>query len=232
MNNWLNGAGPGGNGTGPTDRGSYLSRFWRGLTRGRNAAEDASVHRIAMQLNVDSQGPDNPRAALLVTPGEGYPIAVSSMAVAVALAEEIGRDVLLVDACRRASDLSRALGCEHNAGFSNFLADPGVGLDGLVLPTSSERVWFMPAGSAAVGTGSAEEIASLLRAGLERYDFILFSGGAVLSNPLALALAPRVGCVLLFAAVNETSVDDFEAAKDTLGLCNARRVGVVVARRH
>ena len=64
-----------------------------------------------------------------------------------------------------------------------------------------------------------------------RYDFVLLSGGSVLDDSMALALAPHVGGVLLLVVENKTTVEGLDAAQDALSLCKARKVGLVLTTR-
>lgn len=208
------------------------SRWWPSLWgRWRRPEQDlAPYRRLALQLHYDLPRPDSARSVLLVTPTTSTLCAYGSAALACCLAEELQRPVLLIDASPRQPEVSRILDCTANRGYADFLSDPTLSLDELVLPTNHENVRFLPAG-ANLGPSqpaSPDDIRVLLKAAESRYEFVLLSGGSVLHNSMALALTPCVGCVLLLAIENETMVDDLDAAQDALSFCKARKVGLVL----
>ena len=126
--------------------------------------------------------------------------------------------------------MSHLLGCDGAPGLSDYLgADPKMPLADLVFPTTYPNVAFLPAGAPATLSKPAppDEIAGLLLAMQQQYDFVLLCGGSVLNNSVALAVAPYLGCVLLLAVENETLVEDLDAAQDALAFCKARKVGIV-----
>jgi Mrp family chromosome partitioning ATPase len=220
-----------GNGNGHGAR----SRWWS--LKGRRHPEEEMVpyRRLALQLHHDLSEPGEVRAALVVTattPSTASIGAHGSVALALCLADELRRPVLLVDACPRRPEASRILDCSAARGFADFLSEPETSLDQLVLPTSNALVSFMPAGInlPSATPASSGAVAALLRAALPRFDFVLFCGGAVLTDSISLALVPSVGCVLLLAVEDDTRLEDLEAAQETLGFCRARKVGVVLTK--
>jgi hypothetical protein len=204
-------------------------RWWPFWRRAHESDDSAPYRRLALQLHYDLCRPDNPRSVLLVTPNPSRLCAYGSATLACCLADELRRPILLVDACPAAPEASRMLGSAAIRGFSDLLLTPSLPWDDLVLPTSHENVWFLPAG-ATVGPSQAappEHIVAVLKAAEARYDFVLVCGGSVLSNTMALAVVPYVGCVLLLAIENQTRVEDLDAAQETLQFCKASKVGLV-----
>jgi len=112
-------------------------------------------------------------------------------------------------------------------GLGDLADDPALRLEDVVIPTSHVNVSFLPAGESQDSL-AAPDLAGLLDAAMDRYDLVLLSGGSVLNDPRALALASSVGCVLLLAIENETRVEDLRAAQSALSLSNAREVGLVL----
>lgn len=210
----------------------FASGWWASLW-GRLRQSDvdlAPYRRLALQLHYALPRPDNPRSVLLVTPTTSGLCAHSSVTLVCCMGEALRRPVLLIDVCPRAPEASRILDCSANRGFADLLSDPKLPLDELALPTTREHVSFLPAGSnvGASAPASPEEMSAVLKAAESRYDFVLLSGGSVLSDSMALALAPHAGCVLLLVTENETPVEDLDAAQDSLSFCKARKVGLVL----
>lgn len=219
MNNG-NGSNGGGNG----------SRSWWGKRLHEPESALAAYQRLALQLHYDLPRPEHSRSALVVTPTASLIAAHGSSDLARCLAEQLQRPVLLVDACPGAPQLSKILNCESRPGFTDFLANPTIPIDDLVLPTTHANLSFLPAGSGATSdfAFAPRHIQSGLQAAEERFEFLIFCGASVLGNSVSLALAPWVGRVLLLAVENETRIEDLDAAQDALFFCKAGKVGLVL----
>jgi Mrp family chromosome partitioning ATPase len=205
--------------------------FLRGRPRPAEAADRSPYRRLALQLHFELKGPKARRSVLLVTPVASPLSAQGSMTLAECLAEELRRPVLLIDASPRDRRVSRMLDCAASRGFCDLLSDPAI-LDEVLLPTSCENVYFLPAGTAFnVAEEVPDEFDAILKALESRYEFVLLSGGSVLNDSVALSLAPHVGRVLLLVVDNETMREDMEAANDILLHCKARNVGLVLTSR-
>src|SRR5262249_35596105 len=138
------------------------------------------------------------RSLMLVTAGEGEFEARCSLELAESLAHELGKPVLVVDAAPRERPPSRPLQCSELRGLTDALVEPELPLGEIVLRTSHPNVAVVPAGIIAEPAGhvAADRVAGLLEAFQRDHEVVLFSGGAVPANGLALALAPLVGRVL------------------------------------
>jgi Mrp family chromosome partitioning ATPase len=206
-------------------------RWWHSLRRKRHPEVDADLpayRRLALQLHYDLPRGETGRSVLLVTPGGSTLSARASLMLASALAEQLAKPILLVDACPASPDTTRLIGWQSESGLSDFLAHThaDASLCDLVVPTTVENVHFLPAGPARPFLH--ERIDALLKAAVSRYDFVLLAGGSVLNDALALALTPSVECVLLVVMENETRVEDLDSARSALGYCKARKVGMLL----
>jgi hypothetical protein len=198
----------------PRDRDEYLAPY----------------HRLALQLRRDIAENDSSRSALIVSPDASPACAFGSAMLARCLAEESGGSVLLVDACAKESELTRRLDCVGQAGFAEFMKDATLPLERMVFPTSHDRVYFLPAGrrNGVRYPALSGNLSSVLEAAQSDFDYVLFSGGRLLDESIALMLAPRVGCVLLLVVEHQTKVEELDHAQDALGLCKPRKVGLVL----
>jgi len=226
--NGMNGNGANGNGNG---HGNGLGwRKWLPWSKLEASEEKlAPYRRLALQLHYDLMGPDNPRSVMLVTPSASGLCSHSSSALARSLGEDFRQSVLLVDACPLGAETSRLLECNGHPGFMDMVTQPSLSLHDLVLPTNDARVSFLAAGGHCdrLQPACPDLLSSLLKTIESRYDFTVLAGGSVLDNPAALAMAPHVGCVLLLAVEDETTLDDFDAARVALDVCRPRKFGVV-----
>jgi Mrp family chromosome partitioning ATPase len=201
--------------------------------RSRSGPDLTAYHRLVLQLHYDLPRGQEPRSALLATPVHATGIAAhGSSALATCMAEELNRPILLVDASGRGAELSDLLDAAQEAGLVDLLEDPQRQLTDYVLPTSRDKLDFLPAGQWQ-GPPSPDHLEPLLSTMQEQYDFVVFCGGALMDNPMSLAVAPHAGCVLMLVVEKQTSIDDLDAAHDALSFCHARKAGVVLteARR-
>jgi hypothetical protein len=113
-------------------------------------------------------------------------------------------------------------------GWTDLLQNPVQKLESVVLPTNSENLWFLPAGSGATASPTPDEVQARLKAAQEQYDFVLVVGGPVLEDASGLELLPYVGCVLLLVRENETRTNDLRDAQEALALCKASNVRIVL----
>jgi Mrp family chromosome partitioning ATPase len=189
--------------------------------------------RLALQLRGALAPAEGPHSLMLVTPAEGDFEASCSLELAESLADELGKPVLVVDAVPRERRLSRLLKCAELRGLTDALVEPETPLGEIVLRTSHPNVSIVPAGIIAepVAHLASDRLVALLEAFQRDHAVVLFSGGGVLANGLALALAPVVDRVLLLAAENETTSEDLDSAQESLRVRNARDIGLVLATR-
>jgi hypothetical protein len=209
----------------------WRTSFWR-------VARPVTPHqepwrRLALRLHYDLPAPDRSRSAMLVTVGGGELAAQACLELAAGLADELGKPILVVDAAPRERSLTRLLNCAGRAGLTDVLFDTRTALGDILLPTTHPNVRFVAAGGHPdlVEHAAAERAGPVIEALQNEHEIVLFCGGAVPANALALALAPLVDCVLLFAAEDETMIEDFDAAQEALRIRRVRDIGLVVATR-
>lgn len=209
---------------------------WRALFRwaARPPKPDQEQwRRLAMRLRYGLGPGDGPRSVMLVSAGDGELEARCTLELAETLAEELGKPVLIADAAPRERRLSRLLKCEELRGLTDALVEPELPLADIVLRTSHPNIAVVPCGIVAdpMGHIATDRVAALLEGFQRDHEVVLFSGGGVPSNGLALALAPVVGRVLLLAAENVTTSEDLDAAYESLRVRSARDIGLVLATR-
>lgn len=204
------------------------SALWRRSRDGRS--ELASYRRIAMQLHYDLPRQEATRAVVVAPPVPAPSSAHAAAVLACCLAEELQKPVLLVDACPGAPEVSAAFGAEDQRGLLDLLGDPAPPLRDVVTPTTREQLWLLPVGrqTGRPVAATPDRIALVLEAVARTFDFAVFAGGSILQNSLSIALAPRVGSVLLLAIEGETRVEDLDTASTALAFCKAAKVGLVL----
>jgi hypothetical protein len=216
----------------PEVRPSLTRRLWAAVGgRARSqGSELAPYRRIAMQLHYDLPRGQAARAIVLAPPVPSSSAAQASSALAACLAEDLRKPVLLVDATPERPDITRQAAAVDQPGLLDLLVDPSIPLRDVVTATTREHLWLLPIGRRSNGGVAAtpDAIATILQAIGRTFDFAVFSGGSILENSLAIALAPHVGSVLLLAIEGETRVDDLDTASSALTYCKAAKVGLVL----
>ena len=154
--------------------------------------------------------------------------------LALSLAREIDRTVLVVDSDGAKADLGHLLGASRRPGLYDALADDELDLADLILRTQRAGLSFLPAGS--VREAATERLASHAMARLaqdlaQRYPerLILFDAPAVLGTSGAAALAAHVGQVLLVVEAGRTSAETVRRA--LAALAHAPMAGVVLNKQ-
>ena len=192
-------------------------------------SESIAFRRLALQLHHDLNASSSSRSVLVVSPDDAGACAMVSSRLACCMAEELAREVLLADATREGR-LSVALAEAVPTGLNDFLSDPSLPLEKLVLPTSAPGVAFLPSGSRSKGY-DPDHNANLLRAAGDRFNFVVVAAGAILNDPFALASAPLFGAVLLLVIENETPTKRFEEAAHALKMCGVERLHLTLVHR-
>jgi capsular exopolysaccharide synthesis family protein len=182
-----------------------------------------------LRTNVQFTDVDREHKVILVTSatdGEGRSTTVCNLGLALA---EAGTSVVIVDADLRKPAIARCLGVDGTIGLTDVLVNrvpperalqpiaPALDLlpSGLLPPNPSELL----------GSNRMVELISKLRAG---YDVVLIDTPPLLPVTDAAVLAPRADGVLLLVRQGRTTVQDVQAAKDSLHAVSGRIIGSVL----
>lgn len=190
--------------------------------------EDVSYRRLALQLHYDAVDGRLPRSVLITAPDGSAACAHATIGLACSLATELGRPVLLVDACSAAGSVTRLMADPQRPGLGELLANPALPLASLVLPTSHPNLSLLPAGVCPSNCPDSAVLTRALDLLATSYDFLVVAGGGALTHSLTRALAPHVGSVLLLGVENETRTDDLDAAQSALRFSNVQRLALVL----
>jgi capsular exopolysaccharide synthesis family protein len=176
-----------------------------------------------------SQAEKPPQVILLTSPSPGEGKTVTSVNIAIALAQD-GYSVLLVDADMRKGCCHQRLGLSRNSGLSNVLTGR-LPLGGGIQQTSIERLSLMSRGapppnpSELLGSRIMKETLKDLR---EIYDFILIDSPPVIGISDAAVLSVLVDGVLLVLDGQKTSTPSAQKAVERLDMVRARMLGVIL----
>jgi len=169
--------------------------------------------------------------SILVTssmPSEGKSFVSSNLAISIAM--NVNRHVLLIDCDLRKPDLHRVFGVGDVPGLSDFLAERRQ-LDSLLLRTNVERLTLLPGGPIPPNPSeltSSERMSEMLEEVKQRYQDRLI---IIDSPPPGLAaetsfLARQVDGILLVVKHGKTGREDVEDLMETVG--PEKILGVVI----
>jgi len=196
-----------------------------------------SFRRIKRQIlaNIASPKPDGPPANLVMVTsaleGEGKSFCAINLAISMAL--EVDRTVLLVDADMAKSSIPRVFGLEAEKGLMELLLDSRLDLADVLWKTDIGSLTLLPAGTAhkqATELLASDAVRRLLRDIAERYPdrIVLFDSPPLLAASESGALGSQVGQIVVVVESGRTS----EAAlKDALGRVDAGKIAGLILNK-
>jgi protein-tyrosine kinase len=179
--------------------------------RGQIADEFRVIKRLLLaNLDDKSATPMNNANLIMVTssvPGEGKTFVAINLAISIAM--EMDKRVLLVDADVARPCVMKYLGIDRTRGFLDALADPTLDMSGMLLRTNIDRLTLLPAGAP---RGHATEMLAskvtndLLAQLATRYvdRIIVFDSPPLLPSTESRVLATGVGQIVLVVEAERT----------------------------
>lgn len=155
-------------------------------------------------------------------PGEGKTFV--SINLAISLAMELERTVLLVDAdVSRPSVLSR-LALPSSPGMLDILTDPALGISDVLLRTNIEKLSILPSGRAngrATELLTSDAMGRMLQELAQRYPdrIVVFDAPPLLPSTESRALAGLMGQVLVVVEAHRTSRKSIGEALNAVDAC-------------
>jgi len=200
------------------------------LTPGAPRSQLADEYRVikrSLLLHIDTQPAEavNPTNLIMVTSalaGEGKTFTAINLAMS--MASELDRTVLLVDAdVQRPAVLDR-LGLPRSKGLLDLLTDPSVALHDVLLRTNVEKLTLLPAGTAhaqATELLASDAMDRLLVDIANRYPdrVIIFDAPPLLASTESRVLATHMGQVVVVVAADKTPQASLMEAMRNLETC-------------
>lgn len=158
------------------------------------------------------------------SPGEGKTFCSINLAISIAL--EVNRTVLLVDADVAKPGVLQTLGLQAGKGLMNVLLDRRIDLAQVLVKTDIGRLSLVPVGTAhrhATELLASDAMRELLREMAERYRdrIVIFDSPPLLAASEAGVLASQMGQIVVVVEAGKTAET---ALRDALGLIDASRV--------
>jgi len=182
------------------------------------------------------RGVENANVVVITSaiPGEGKTFTAVNLAMSIAT--ELDRTVLLVDGDVQRGDVSRTLGLEMGEGLVEYLEDPSIPLSDFLVRTNVAKLNLLPAGkfhahvTELIASNQMRRLAGELAA---RYAdrVIIFDGPPLLASSVAGVLAGLAGQILLVVEAIRTPEQMVGEALKLLGRTD--NVGLVLNKsRH
>jgi len=155
-------------------------------------------------------------------PGEGKTFVSINLAMSIAM--EVDRTVLLVDADVVAPSVPRILGIQPAKGLMDVLTDPDLDLGDVLLKTNVERLSLVLAGTKhrrASELLASDAMASLLNEVANRYPdrIVVFDSPPLLATTESRVLASHMGQVVVVVEAERTTHGALETALATVESC-------------
>jgi exopolysaccharide/PEP-CTERM locus tyrosine autokinase len=195
-----------------------------------------SFRRIKRQILAKANNPkaSTPANLVLVTsalPGEGKTFCAINLAISIAL--EMDRNVLLVDADVAKPTILEVLGLNAQIGLMDLLRDRRIELTDAMCKTDIGKLTLLPSGSAhkhATELLASSTMDELLGELAERYRdrIILFDSPPLLAASEAAALAGKMGQIVMVVEAGKTTQ---AAVKAALGHVDSSKVAGLVLNK-
>lgn len=174
----------------------------------------------------DARGDDSARVVLVASgqPGEGKTFMALNLALSIASEQE--RSVLLIDGDNAKPELLARLGIEdEGAGFVDSLADPRLDPESLVLDTDVPHLGLLPAGRRErnipeyFASARMPELLGRLQAA-DPTRIVIIDSSPVLAASAAGVLAQHAGQTLVVVKADKTAEADLKETLDLLSACD------------
>jgi capsular exopolysaccharide synthesis family protein len=222
-----------------------ISKMWYGLRRVRRHEETSPVELAvtrepgsplaesyrALRTSVLLSTAPHPPQALLVTssqPGEGK--TVTTMNLALSMAQRGGR-VVIVDSDLRKSGVARALGLDEQKGLSSLLTGAHSLEEAVQRIKGIPNLWVLPAGprppnpAELLSSAAMEEVLGELR---QRFDHIVMDSPPLLLVTDATVLSNVVDGVILVVENEAATRGSLARSRHILEGANARILGAIL----
>ncbi|GAP66361.1 polysaccharide biosynthesis protein [Mizugakiibacter sediminis] len=163
-----------------------------------------------------------------VTTGAGASFVAANLALAFALDE--AKTALLIDCNLREPSQDRRLGVAVHAGLTDFLDDPGIGIEHIIYPSGIPRLRLIPVGTHREGSSeylSSMRMRALLAHLKERYPdrYLVLNAPALDAAPDARVLGELTDCSVAVVGYGQVTA---EAVRDAVSALDpARFAGLV-----
>lgn len=156
-------------------------------------------------------------------PGEGKTFCAINLAMSIAM--EMDRTVLLVDADATRPSVLRTLGLHSDTGLMDVLLDDNLDLADVMIKTNVETLSILPAGKNhkhATELLASQSMSKLLGQIANRYSdrIVIFDGPPLLLTSEARVLASQMGQIVMVVEAEKTTQNALKDALRKIGTCS------------
>jgi protein-tyrosine kinase len=180
--------------------------------------------RLLAAIDARPAGKERGRIALIASPQPGDGKTFVALNLALSIAGEQDRSVLLVDGDSSKADLAARLDIEEGPGLIDALVDRSIDVEELVLETDIDRLYVLPAGRKErnapelLASGRTQDVLDRLLAA-DPSRIILIDSPPALAASSAAVLASYAGHGLVVVRADGTSEADLKEALSLLSPC-------------
>jgi receptor protein-tyrosine kinase len=201
-------------------------------------AEEFRIIKRPVLVNIQSAGKEMSRANMVMVtssvPGEGKTFTAINLALSIAM--EMDRRVLLVDADVAQPSIPHRLGLTPGKGLLDLLSDPTVALSECLLRTNIEKFSLLPAGTPharATELLASDAMSRLVAELTSRYPdrVVIFDSPPLLASSESRVLATNLGQILFVVEADRTAQSTISEALATIEACPVVMTVLNKARR-
>jgi protein-tyrosine kinase len=201
-------------------------------------AEEFRIIKRPVITNIQSAGKELPRANMVMVtssvPGEGKTFTAVNLALSIAM--EMERRVLLVDADVAQPSIPHRLGLTPGKGLLDLLSDPSMPLSDCILRTNIDKFSILPAGTPherSTELLASEAMSRLVAELTNRYPdrVVIFDTPPLLASSESRVLATYLGQVLFVVEADRTAQSTINEALSTIESCPVVMTVLNKARR-
>lgn len=201
-------------------------------------AEEFRIVKRPVLTNIQAAGKDMTRANMVMVtssiPGEGKTFTAINLALSIAM--EMDKRVLLVDADVAQPSIPHRLGLSPGKGLLDVLSDPSVSVSDCILRTNIDKFTILPAGtphSRSTELLASEAMSRLVADLTNRYPdrVVIFDTPPLLASSESRVLATYLGQVLFVVEADRTAQATINEALSTIESCPVVMTVLNKARR-
>jgi receptor protein-tyrosine kinase len=201
-------------------------------------AEEFRIVKRPVLTNIQAAGKDMTRANMVMVtssvPGEGKTFTAINLALSIAM--EMDKRVLLVDADVAQPSIPHRLGLSPGKGLLDVLSDPSVSVSDCILRTNIDKFTILPAGtphSRSTELLASEAMSRLVTDLTNRYPdrVVIFDTPPLLASSESRVLATYLGQVLFVVEADRTAQATINEALSTIESCPVVMTVLNKARR-
>jgi len=152
-----------------------------------------------------------------------------SASTAFGLAEFGSSKVLLIDSNCETPQMHRLFGVSESPGLSDVLGG-AKGPEEVIIPTSYERLYLLPAGEK-TGSFGSDEFEQFIKTCKDNFDFVIVDGKTLFSTSEVPNMATLVDGFLVVVACERTKWEVVQLAQEKLKKAGSQHAGVVLNKR-